>query len=643
MSDRLAADGPVSCALIDSTLCWGAIAALAPGLDSPTGLPLEIPDSHFATIAASQFVLCGLDLECTPRCGGRTVDYTSPARALARIEGVERARRVGAGWLVGCALTSEQGWVSWGAGRQAWARDAQRRAGARVLEPAPPWFQRPEPLRADAEVFDCRSGCLLAGGAAACTAMTWPSGGDDVFSALPVPEPLVAIEGTYTYGCAITRAGRVWCWGRVPRDGLSDAIEQPRAVAVDCARDLAIGRRFRCALRCDGTVVCWGANEHGQLGRGHTRDEPQVGAVPALVGVEEIAAGGEHACARTSEGVSCWGSRRYGELGDGVVPAPSPPHAIDALRGASDVRISRDAICDIGSETPRCVGVAGDALASRMGVSGSGVAFDATSYCVAAGERVRCGYRDGTPEDVAIGARSVGVGELGADWVCGLGADGELGCAQRTEQGRWATGRVAEGIVAFDLGMFHGCALRSDGGVRCFSRDPSRCREASTADDSLCRPDASRALLDASSVRSAAEIAVGGGHACARDSAGAVYCWGVSTHQQIPGVLGPSAPVRVALPGAAISIAADELSSCAVLRDGTVVCWGDGSDVRLGCERTDRAPLPVPGLANAERVWAGPSGYCARLATRDLVCWGWAGAIDRLLSASPVAVTGLPR
>jgi alpha-tubulin suppressor-like RCC1 family protein len=37
-----------------------------------------------------------------------------------------------------------------------------------------------------------------------------------------------------------------------------------------------------CALRRDGSVVCWGHNEHGQLGDGTTTNRPAPRAVRGL-------------------------------------------------------------------------------------------------------------------------------------------------------------------------------------------------------------------------------------------------------------------------------------------------------------------------------------------------------------------------
>jgi alpha-tubulin suppressor-like RCC1 family protein len=86
--------------------------------------------------------------------------------------------------------------------------------------------------------------------------------------------------------------------------------------------DVAAGSVHTCAITAGGTLVCWGANDSGQLGNGTTAASPTTAPtpVPGLAGVEAVAAGGAHTCARLTGGtVACWGSDTSGQLGDSVV------------------------------------------------------------------------------------------------------------------------------------------------------------------------------------------------------------------------------------------------------------------------------------------------------------------------------------
>lgn len=76
---------------------------------------------------------------------------------------------------------------------------------------------------------------------------------------------------------------------------------------ADTYRAVACGYQHACALRTDGTAVCWGVNSLYQCGcAGEYAKTPT-----AVVGnhiFKHIAAGGYHTCGVTTEGAAlCWG------------------------------------------------------------------------------------------------------------------------------------------------------------------------------------------------------------------------------------------------------------------------------------------------------------------------------------------------
>ncbi|HEX7669868.1 MAG TPA: RCC1 domain-containing protein, partial [Polyangiaceae bacterium] len=70
-------------------------------------------------------------------------------------------------------------------------------------------------------------------------------------------------------------------------------------------KQVATGASFTCALTSLGTVLCFGDNSVGQLGRPSQTAprDPLPTAVPSLANVTEIAAGGSTACALQKSGV----------------------------------------------------------------------------------------------------------------------------------------------------------------------------------------------------------------------------------------------------------------------------------------------------------------------------------------------------
>lgn len=87
---------------------------------------------------------------------------------------------------------------------------------------------------------------------------------------------------------------------------------------------LAVGYMHSCALLDGGAVRCWGTNDAGQLGTG---DELPIGLSdtpadhdPVELGAPAIAisAGGAHTCALLEDQhLMCWGSNEFGQLGYG--------------------------------------------------------------------------------------------------------------------------------------------------------------------------------------------------------------------------------------------------------------------------------------------------------------------------------------
>ncbi len=101
------------------------------------------------------------------------------------------------------------------------------------------------------------------------------------------------------HGCALLGDGNVRCWGDanfgrlgygnsgndVGDDELPDS-QDPLALAVDVVHDLDVGNSFSCARVDDGQVMCWGANNGGQIGQpglDYFGDNETLGALSPIV------------------------------------------------------------------------------------------------------------------------------------------------------------------------------------------------------------------------------------------------------------------------------------------------------------------------------------------------------------------------
>ncbi|HMV65209.1 MAG TPA: hypothetical protein PKA64_00065, partial [Myxococcota bacterium] len=154
--------------------------------------------------------------------------------------------------------------------------------------------------------------------------------------------PVQVVAGD-AHTCARFDDGSVRCWGygnagrlgigstTTVGDGFNEMGSFLATTNLGTGRtavDLAAGRLHTCALRDDGTVVCWGQNNYGQLGIGDTNNfSDQAGefgdafvAVPLGAAAVDVEAGWDHTCAILVTGqMKCWGRNQSGQLGLGHV------------------------------------------------------------------------------------------------------------------------------------------------------------------------------------------------------------------------------------------------------------------------------------------------------------------------------------
>ena len=137
-----------------------------------------------------------------------------------------------------------------------------------------------------------------------------------------------------SYTCALLDDGSVVCWGRNTLGQLGDGTTTNRDTPTQTASlgagrtavAISAGNDQTCAILDDGSVACWGSNQHGQLGDGTTTDRhtpTQTASLGAGRTAVAISAGEYHTCAVLDDGsVACWGTNANGRLGDGTSDAP---------------------------------------------------------------------------------------------------------------------------------------------------------------------------------------------------------------------------------------------------------------------------------------------------------------------------------
>jgi hypothetical protein len=120
---------------------------------------------------------------------------------------------------------------------------------------------------------------------------------------------------------------------------------------------VAMGDAHACALAADSTAVCWGRNDHGQLGRGTTSAfEATPTAVFGGTKFKVIAAGGDHTCGiTTGSAMLCWGENGSGQLGDSTVADTSAPVAVVGGYVWAEVVAGAEFTCGVKTNAGRYV------------------------------------------------------------------------------------------------------------------------------------------------------------------------------------------------------------------------------------------------------------------------------------------------
>ncbi|UJR84943.1 Hypothetical protein I5071_70220 [Sandaracinus amylolyticus] len=489
---------------------------------------------------------------------------------------------------------------------------------------------------------------------------------------------MVAVATGQEHACALDEAGDAWCWGdndngQLGRGGPDrNDSEAPMMVdLVPAAVAVSAGTDHTCVVHDDGHASCWGDDDQGQLGDGGTNTDQSLPVrVLGLADVVEIAAGGDHTCARLRDGaVRCWGDNQRGQLGIGMMPDQPTPVAVTLPGAATAITagtwhtcalVDGDAYCwgdgaigQIGDgsrlswRTPRAVTTSGATLtAIDAGATGTcAITSAGARVCWGEGDLAQLGLlapSQREPAAVSIDASMVATiagtrPRRHAVWCAASSADGALSCWGNSETGLVLDALASdalvpraavaiEDVVELGMGESFACARLDGGAVRCWGDNSQRQLGQGMSVVDSASPVSVMALPAGQ-----AQIAVGGEFACARDAGGVVRCWGDSAQRQVGFDALTDSGVATPIAGAesAIAIAAGELHACAIVNAssgaGTVRCWGADDQGQHG----DGSPggarhtaLDVPELGPATQLALGRAHTCALLLSGRVSCWG---------------------
>ena len=143
-----------------------------------------------------------------------------------------------------------------------------------------------------------------------------------------------------TFGCGVTVAKQMYCWGRLNGSTLQPVPTGVTFTPPTTVNTIATGERHTCMTTPSGLAYCTGTNDEGELGNGSYASATDYVSVfsaavpPAFTTWSMVAAGSLHTCAVPRYAGAgtltpwCWGFNTAGQLGNGSVVTSNIPVAV---------------------------------------------------------------------------------------------------------------------------------------------------------------------------------------------------------------------------------------------------------------------------------------------------------------------------
>ncbi|MCB9740062.1 MAG: hypothetical protein H6747_12425 [Deltaproteobacteria bacterium] len=447
--------------------------------------------------------------------------------------------------------------------------------------------------------------------------------------------------------------------------GASDGAKPDSPLWISGATNVAqvcAGEEFACYRATDGKVYCWGYNDHHQASTGTaqavttptlvagTEKLPIAGGIPAA----QLACGNAHACLVSTAGeVHCWGANDVGQLGTGHTKAvitvqkavQSSGQPLDGTGGS--LIAGGNASCIVRATTVDCWG---DDSRGLVGLWKAGQATDpykpAPVVTVGGGKLV--GAKELVGSDGAFCARLLSDPkdvESDPAWYCwgrnsgGLVPGGDQNLQQATLLNAF------NGAWSLSPGPNESCRDGVQGGTECWGSNTNGATLGVADGKAVTQFAQPKDLSWQSGARRSAS------HGCANGD-GALYCWGQNSFGQIGNGKTSATEQPVEIPISNLgSFRVTQTLTCARIFDGTLKCWGNNGFGRVG--DNTKVHRSTPTLVNGGNSLfmdfdASATHVCGVQADLDqqqdpvsngkLACWGFnGGASLNVLGAGSTA------
>lgn len=343
------------------------------------------------------------------------------------------------------------------------------------------------------------------------------------------------------------------------------------APGVTRAQSIAIGGGHGIAICADSTVLTWGWNLSGQLGKGYytlagdCQCFTYAAPVDYLDSVVAVAAGNYHTVVLRANGtVRNWGLGASGQMGYGFYPGGVCTCATLPVQPTGLPVITR-----IAAGSDHTLGLASDSTVWAWGDNSSGQLGDGIGFATPLPAHVV-----GLTQVVAIGAgerHSLAVKSDGTVWAWGQNDEGQLGDTTHTDRNVPVQVYGLSDVVAVAGGWKHSVALRSDGSV---------------------------------------------------------WAWGVNNYDQLQNIAltDTAAPVRISGISDVRKIASGWYHLVALKEDSTVWSWGHGYYGQMGDGTNDvfvHEPHQADGLTGVVEISAARNSTLALKRDGTLRGWGY--------------------
>ncbi|HEY7192479.1 MAG TPA: hypothetical protein VH439_01975, partial [Gemmatimonadales bacterium] len=354
----VAAGGTHSCALSygttggENALCWGAngIGQLGRPASAGDSVPAFISAGGraFVTLALGAGHTCAITAAGAAYCWGDntvgelgSITGGSESDSAQAVGGGHVFRAIAGGGKHTCALAADSTAYCWGSNFSGQLGDSGREVTTGV--PVATYGGRKYVAIAAGASHTCAIG-------ADSSAYCW---GDDSFGQLGdsvatgTSDTAVLVSRGHKFRamitagdnhtCAFDKFGAPLCWGRNNHGQLGDhllGVNSDTAVFVTSFGGigtlLVAGGDHTCGAHGGTTALCWGSNANGELGSGTPPadiDQPAAVAFTFLYGVDAIAAGSGQSCV-VGGFLYCWGKNQAGQVGDATTIDRSRPVAV---------------------------------------------------------------------------------------------------------------------------------------------------------------------------------------------------------------------------------------------------------------------------------------------------------------------------